>query len=281
MKTRYLFSGLTMALLALFLSQPAARAYPPAPDNLVYGMVKDQYGNPLVNPGDLVILQTTTGVQVVANIQPNLAIGVNYAVQVPMDAGSIPPPYVSNALTSGTQFQLYVVVGGATNLPIEMQGVNLTVGPPSQILLQNLTLGQNLNNSGVPLAWAQAFLASLGLNVPAGNINPYGIYTPDGRTLQQEYLLGNYPYQTNAFSVAIVSQSAGSATLAFTTAVGHTYTASGSSDLKNWTPLTFIIPSSGLTTLTSYYSTTNQLLQIQTIPPGPASQIQFFRLQLH
>ncbi len=281
MKMKRLCSRLTMALLALFLSPLAAWAYPPAPDILIYGLAKDQYGNPLANPADTVVLQTSTGMQVVANIQPNLAVGINYAVQVPMDAGSIPQPYVSNALTTGTQFQLLVVVNSATNVPIEMQGTNLTLGAPSQLLVQNLTLGQGLGASGVPLAWAEAFLASLGLNVSAGSINPYGVYTSDGRTLQQEYLLENFPYQTNAFSVNIVSQSAGSAVLSFTTAPGRTYTASGSSDLKNWTPLSFSIPAAGPTMLTSYYSSTNHLLQIQTIPPDSTPPVQFFRLQLH
>ena len=270
-----------MALLALSLSPPAALAYPPAPDNVIYGLAKDQYGNPLSNPADLVILQTTNGIQVAANIQPNLAIGVNYMVRVPMDAGSIPPPYVSNALTAGAQFQLYVVVNSATNLPIEMQDGYLTLGASSQHLMQNLTLGQGLGDSGVPLAWAEAFLASLGLNIPGASINPYAVYTQDGRTLQQEYLLGNFPYQTNAFSVRIISQSAGSAALSFTTAAGHTYTASGSPDLINWTPLSFTIPAIGPAVLTYYPATTNQLIQIQTIPPAPAPQVQFFRLQLH
>jgi len=269
-----------LALLALLLSRLAVWAYPPAPDILIYGMAKDQNGNPLINPADLVILQTASGTQIVANIQPNLAIGVNYAMQVPMDSGTIPPPYVSNALISGTSFQMFLIVGSVTNLPIEMQGTHLTLGAPSQLLAQNLTIGPGLDASGVPLQWAEAFVASLGLNIPPGSINPYAVYTPDGRTLQQEYVLGNYPYQTNAFSVSIVSQSAGAAVLAFTSMAGHTYTASGSSDLKNWTPLSFTIPATSQTNLSSFYSSTNQPLQIQTIPPGSTPQIQFFRLQL-
>ena len=280
MKAKHLYSGLTMLLLAGLVSKPAAWAYPPAPDDLIYCVAKDEYGNPLANPNDLVVLQTVTGVQIVANIQPSLAVGINYALQVPRDTGSIPRPYVSNALTNGVQFQLLVVVGGTTNIPIEMQGAYLTTGPASERLLQNLTLGQELGQSGVPLAWAQAFLASLGLNIPAGSINPYAVYTQDGRTLQQEYLLGNFPYQTNAFAVRIVSQSAGSAVLAFTTIAGRTYTASGSSNLKTWTPLSFTIPALGPGSMTSYHSTTNQPLQIRTMPPGTASPSEFFRLQL-
>lgn len=269
-----------MVLLTVFLLLPAARAYPPAPDVLIYGLAKDQYGNPLANPADLVILQTTTGVQVVANIQPNLAIGVNYAIDVPMDAGTIAPPYVSNALTAGAQFQLLIVVGTTTNLPIEMQGTNLTLGAPSQSVEQNLTLGQNLANSDIPLAWAQAFLASLGLNIAPTNINPNGVYTGDGRTLLQEYILGNYPYQTNAFSARIVSQHAGSAVIEFSAASGLTYSVSGSTDLRNWTPLSFTIPAVGTNVVSSYYSSSAASLQIQTVQPAPIPQLQFFRLQL-
>ena len=144
MTTKAWFGAPLMALMALLLSRPAAWGYPPAPDILIYGLAKDQYGQPLANPANLVILQASNGVQVVANVQPNLAVGINYAVRVPMDAGAIPPPYVSNALTTGTQCQLLVVVGTTTNLPIEMQGVTLSLGAPSQILAQDLTLGQNL-----------------------------------------------------------------------------------------------------------------------------------------
>ena len=39
--------GLRMILLAGCLLVPAARAFPPAPDGVIYGMVKDQSGTPL------------------------------------------------------------------------------------------------------------------------------------------------------------------------------------------------------------------------------------------
>lgn len=265
--------------LAMFL--PAARAFPPAPDGLIYGLVKDQYGTPLMNPADQVVLQTTNGIQVVAAIQPGLAIGVNYALDVPMDAGVTPDPYVTNALVAATPYKLYVTVGTVTTLPIEMMGSYAILANPGQQTVQNLTLGADANGDGIPDQWEQVFLSEIGLNIPLASINPNKDYKGDGRTLMQEYLLGNYPFNpSDDFSVQIVSQSAGSAVLGFTSMLGRSYTAYGSPDLKNWTPLSFTVPASGPSVINSYYSSNIQPVQIQTVQPTNAPTVQFFRLEL-
>ena len=277
MKLKPLF----LALLALALLLPAARAFPPAPDGLLYGMVKDQYGTPLQNPADTVILQTPGGVQVVGFVQPNLAIGVNYLVDVPMDSGLTTQPYVSNALVAGAQFKLLVVVGTTTNLPIEMTGANAVMGIPSAKTLQNLTLGTDTNVAGIPDQWLAAFLAGTGSGLSAAKLNANGIYTRNGRTLKQEYLLGNYPFNpSDDFSVQLLGQTNGTALLAFTTMTARTYTAYGSPDLKNWTQLSFTIPAAGPVPQASYYSATIQPLQIQTQQPTNTPTMQFFKLLL-
>jgi hypothetical protein len=277
---KLLFTGFSMTMLSAFLLVSTSEAFPPAPNTLIYGMAKDQYGNALADPSDLVVLQTAAGIQVVTSIQPNLAIGVNFALRVPMDAGTAPPLYVPNALTTGTLYKLYLVINGTTNLPIEMQGAYAVMGAPAQQIPQNLSLGTDGNNDGIPDSWETNFLASIGVNLALGSINPNGIYTHDGRTLLQEYVLGNYPYNSNAFAVTLLSQNGGSALLSFTTTAGRTYTAFGSTDLSSWKPLSFTIPSIDNQTLTSYYSSAVQPLQIQTIQPTNATKLQFFKLQL-
>jgi hypothetical protein len=275
-----MLNGIWMALLAAFLGLPAAEAYPPAPEVLIYGLVRDQNGNPIANTSATVILQTPGGAQVLTSIQPNLAIGINYALWVPMDSGINSAPYTTNALTNGALYTLYVYDNGTTNLPIEMAGGPMPIVPPSQKILQNLTLGTSTIGDGIPDSWATAFLQSLGLNIPLTNINPNAIYTHDGRTLYQEYLLGNYPYNSNAFSVTIINQNAGSALLAFTTTAARTYTVLGSPDLKTWTPLSFAIPSLSAQVVNSYFSPLIQPLQIQTVAPTNAAPAQFFKLVL-
>ena len=275
------FSRIQISLFLLVLGLSPALAFPPGPDGLVYGLVKDQYGTPLMNSGDAVILQTTGGVQIATSIQPNLAVGVNFAVAVPMDAGVLPSLYVSNSLTAGAPFRLYVSVRGNTNLPIEMVGNYVRAGDPAFHLRQDLTLGTATNGSGIPDQWIAMFLAQIGTNIPLASINPNGIYTRDGRTLKQQYLLGNYPYDpTNTFNVTMVSQNGGQAVLAFTAIQGRTYSVSGSPDLLNWTPVSFSVPASGPATMSAYPAPSLQPVQIQTVQPTNAPTMNFFRLQL-
>lgn len=273
-----LIIGTRIALLGALVAL-SAQAFPPAPDTIIYGMVKDQYGTPLMNQADQVILQTQSGTQIAAAIQPNLAVGVNYELHVPMDAGTFGAAYSSNALLTATPYKLYVIVGGVTNLPIEMIAASPSLAKPAQMTSQNLTLGTDANGDGIPDAWEALFFQEIGTNVT--NINPNADYANDGRTLMQEYLLGNYPYNpTNQFVVTMVGQSAGSAVLSFTTMTGRTYTAYGSPDLQNWTPLSFSIPSAGTVPAASYFAPNIQAIQIQTVQPAGAPQMQFFRVQL-
>jgi len=256
-------------------------AFPPAPDAIIYGMVKDELGTPLTSSGDEVVLQTPGGVQAVGSIQPGLAIGVNYSVNVPMDAGTVGGPYNATALVPATAYQLYVVHAGVTNLPIEMQVSHNILGIPASLFRQNLTLGTDTNGSGIPDQWIQAFLSEIGTNIPLGSVNPNGIYSKDGRTLKQEYLLGNYPFNpADDFSVQILSQAGGSVRLAFTTMTGRSYTAYGSPDLQSWTPVNFSIPASGPGIMSSYYAPTITPLQIQTVQPTNGPTMQFFKLLL-
>jgi hypothetical protein len=259
-----------------------AQAFPPAPDGLIYGVIKDQYGTPLMHAGDRVVLTTSAGIQAVGLVQPGLAIGINYALVVPIDAGVTPDPYVPNALVAGAQFKLTVAIGTVTNLPIEMLGANLVLAAGGLSTRQDLTLGTDANGDGIPDEWEQVFLAEAGrTNLSLANLNANGIYTADGRTLRQEFLLGNYPYNpTNEFSVQLLSQNAGSAVLGFNTIVGRTYAVSGSADLAHWMPLAFTIPAQGMAPSTNYYASSIQPLQIQTLQPTNAPTVQFFRLQL-
>jgi hypothetical protein len=234
-----------------------------------------------MHTNDSVILQTPGGVQVVAPIQPGLAIGVNYALHVPMDSGTIPGLSVANALTAASPYTLYVAVGTTTNLPMEMVGAAPLLGKPSQMTLQNLTVGVDANGDGIPDAWEQLFLQEIGANLALANLNTNADYAHDGRTLLQEYLLGNYPYNpSNNFAVNILSQNSGSAVLAFTAMTGRSYAAFGSADLSHWTPVSFMVPAAGPTVLSSYYSQNIQPVQIQIVQPANAPQFQFFRLQL-
>ncbi len=273
--------GCMLQAFGLLGLAPRAVAFPPAPNAIVYGMVKDSLGTPLTALGDKVILQTPNGSQVTGNIQPGLAIGINYSVNVPMDAGTVSGIYTAAALVATTRYKLYVVHNGATNLPIEMQVAYNTLGIPASLARQDLTLGTDANGDGIPDQWETVFLNQVGAKVALASVNPNAIYTKSGRTLKQEYLLGNYPYNpSDDFSVQIVNQAGGSATLAFTAMTGRSYTAYGSADLQTWMPLSFTIPANGPGTMSAYYAPAIAPLQIQTVQPTNGPTIRFFRLLL-
>src|SRR5437773_5503795 len=68
-----------------FLLAPAAPAFPPAPDHVLFGMVRNQWGDPLDVSSAIVFLETPTGAGVKVSVLPGLEPGVNYRLAVPMD----------------------------------------------------------------------------------------------------------------------------------------------------------------------------------------------------
>ncbi len=274
---------IVMALLAILLRIPAAQAFPPAPDGLIYGLVKDQYGAPLMNTQAKVVLITSDGKQIVNTVVPGLAIGVNYMLSVPMDAAVTSDLYTANALMVGTPFKLYVVSGSTTNLPIQMTGASVLLGKSAKQTRLDLTLGVDSNGNGIPDAWEKLFLADINTNLALTNLNAGVDYAHSGRTLMQEFLLGNHPFNPQGiFDVRLVTSNDGATLLEFTTMFGRSYTALGSSDLKTWTQLSFTIPSEGSTPAVRafYYASDIRTLQIQIIQPVGGSQMRFFKLLL-
>ena len=260
-----------------------ALAYPPAPHHLIFGCVRDEQGTPLVNPGPIIVLQTPTGTTLAANILPGVAPGVNFELQVPMDAGITPDPYAPLALRAAAPFKIYVVIGQTTNTPIQMTGNYSQLGRPGKETRIDLTLGTDANGDGIPDAWEYGFLAALGSNLSLNDLRSGMDLAHDGRTLLQEYLLGNYPMDpTDPLLVTLVALNGGSPILQFTGVTGRSYTVLGSADLKQWTPVSFLVPLEGSSagTHSYYYAPSTDTVQVQVVQPASGPPKTFFRLQL-
>jgi hypothetical protein len=272
-----------LALAAISLLPPAATAFPPAPHHLIYGTVRDEYGTPLMTDQAQVILATPNGVQLMTTTVPGLGFDINFELEVPMDAGLTADPYEPNALMAGAAFEMYVVIGQTTNLPIQMTGNLAKLGQPGQQTRIDLTLGVDANGDGIPDAWELAFLASIGSNLGLANLSPGLRLTGDGLTLQQEFFTGTYPFDPQGpFSLAVVSLNNGSPLLQFTAMTGRYYTLLGSPDLQTWSPLTFQVPAEGTSAaVRSYFFAQGiQTLQIQAIPPATGPAMRFFKMML-
>ena len=204
-----------------------------------------------------------------------MAPGVNYQLEVPMDAGVTPDPYQPTALQTAAQFKMYVVIGVVTNLPIQMVGSFAALGQPAQQTRIDLTTGTDSNGDGIPDAWELAYLAALGSNLTLANLNAGLVLGPDGLTLLQEYLAGYYPYDPAAtFTLRLVSVNGGSPILEFTAVASRSYSIFGSSDLHTWMPLSFSIPAEGIGgPIHSYYFASDvRTLQVQALQPGSSSR---------
>ena len=270
-----------VAWLALWLPV-AALPYPPAPFHTLYGLVKDPYGTPIVSPDVHIVLVTSTGTPIEAEVIPGIAPGVNYQLKVPMDAGLTPITYKPTAYPAAAPFRLFVVMGGATNLPIQMAGDFSHLGQPSRSTRLDLTLGVDSNGDGIPDAWENAILGALGSSLTIDQVNGNSLVLGDGRTLMQAYLAGGNPLAGgSSLTLTLVDYQAGSPLLQFPVTTGHSYTLLGSADLKHWTTLSFRVPAEGPSGSThQFYSAAGeQTIQVKAILPGPTPLAQFFRIQ--
>ena len=261
----------------------SALGYPPTPYHLIYGLVKDQYGTPLMNRQAQIVLQTPSGTSVKTSIVPDLAIGVNYEIRVPMDSGLTPDTYKSTALEVGSSFTIVVVISGVTNVPIQLVGDFSQLGQPAQMTRIDLTLGVDSNGDGIPDAWELAFLAAIGSDLTLADLNAGLDLTGEGLTLMEQFLLDTHAFdRSNAFTSRILSANGGSPVLEFPTVTGKSYSVQGSPDLQQWTLLSFRLVADGPsgTIRTNYSASASEPLQVQVVKPPIVPKAQFFRIQI-
>src|ERR1051326_2154537 len=211
------------------LASSILHAFPPAPHHLIYGVVRDEYGTPVVSSAAQVLLQTPTGTSVKSSILPGIAPGINYELEVPMDAGLTSDPYEPQALKTSAPFKIFVIIGPTTNLPIQMTGNFALLGQPGQMTRMDLTLGIDSNADGLRDAWELAFLAVLGSNLSLSDLRPGMDLANDGLTLQQEYLVGAFPFDPgDSFALHLLGFNGPSPLLQFTSMTGRSYSIFGS-----------------------------------------------------
>jgi len=267
-----------LALLAPFL----ASAFPPAPHHTLYGVVRDEMGNPLQVANATVILETFTGVQLKAMVVPNLSPGINYKLAVPMDAGLTPDNYRPTALRPSVSFRMKVLIGGVTYLPIETRANYANLGKPAQSTRLDLTLGEDTDGDGLPDAWERMLMDLLGGELTLADIRPGDDADGDGLTNLQEYLAGTYAFDPqDGFRVDIVSVHEGRPVIEFLAIRGRSYTLQGSADLRTWTPVEFRVAGGGAAAplLRAYSATDVRLVRLEAeVPAG--TQIQMFKMQV-
>ncbi len=224
-----------------------ARAFPPAPHHLVYGLVRDEFGNPFHIPGATVLLEAEGGSTVTAEVAPGLTPGVNYRLEIPLDSGASANLYKPTALRPAVPFRMRVRVGSVTWLPVEMTGTAGLLTRPAEATRVDLTLGVDSDEDGLPDTWELALIQALegdGVQRTLADIGPDDDTDGDGLTNRDEYLAGTYAFDPkDGFALEIVEVRDARSLLEFTAVRGRSYTLHGSPDMKTWAQRKFQLDS--------------------------------------
>ena len=234
-----------LASTVLLVTALTALGFPPAPYHTFYGMVRDDMGNPLMSSTAEVKLITGPGSQISVPIVPGLSPGMNYRLQVPMDAGLTPANYSPTALRPYVSFSMKVVENGITYLPMELEANFSNLGKPTESTRIDITLGVDSDNDGLPDSWEDLLIA-MGFGETLADILPNADSDGDGLSNLNEYLAGTYAFDsTDGFSLNIAGFQEEKPLLDFMVISGRHYTVMGSSDLKTWSEINFRILENG------------------------------------
>ena len=278
------FSAFGFHVLCALSLAGSALAFPPSPNHTIYGMVRDELGNPIRVTNAVVILETTTGVQVKTTVIPDLAPGMNYRLSVPMDAGLTSDAYKPTALRPQVSFRMKVVIGSTTYLPIELHGNYANLGKPAQKTHLDLTMGVDSVGDGLPDAWKRELIAMLGLNCGIQDIKPGDDADGDGMSNWAEYIAGTYAFDsTDNLSLEIVGMNQGNPLMDFMAIRGRTYTVLASTNMTDWAAVDFRMPleSTNGAAMGTYYASGVHKVRAEVTTPDPtASNRRVFKLMV-
>lgn len=268
------------ALLVAALAAVGSLAFPPAPHHSVYGLVRDELGNPLEYFGAEVLLQVEGTTLARTPIATGLEPGVSYRLSIPVDSGAMADLYKPTALLPTVPFRMRVKIGGATYLPIEMSGGADLLTIPGESTRVDLTLGLDADGNGLPDAWEQAIADLLGRAWVPGGIQPGDLYPGAGMTFRDVYISGIYAADPeDGFALDILHEGGAQPRLAFTAIRGRSYTVQAAATLGEWrdVPIQLLPHDPDADPVRVYHAADTRRVEIQ-VPELPGASARFFRL---
>lgn len=260
-----------------------AVSFPPLPPHTVYGVVRDEFGNPLISTTTEVILETPAGTTLTTVIVPGLEAGANYRIEVPMDAGLTPDLYRPTAMNPSAPFRMKVKIGGRTYLPIEMKTRMSQLGKASESSRVDLTLGEDTDGDGLPDAWERDTILAGNLGLTLEGLRPGDRLNGNSLTVLDAYIAGTYAWDpTDGFLLEIRETVGSTAIMEFVALRGRTYTVSASNDLQAWTPVDFRVQGDPTGSSVRFFKT-KSLKRVRVSVQGEAGEAlpKFFKLNVN
>jgi hypothetical protein len=261
---------------------PHGMAFPPLPHHTVYGLVRDELGTPLTAAGGEITLETLSGTTLKTVVAPGAGAGVNYRIEVPIDAGLTTDAYLPTAMQPTAPFRMKVKLGTRTFVPMEMKVDWARLGQPAEQSRVDLTLGEDTDGDGLPDAWERMMIQSGKLALSLAQFTPTNRLNGNALTVMESYVAGTYAWDPkDGFRLDILSMDGPRPVLQFTALRGRSYTITGSDDLRDWRPVTFGVQ--GGTGRPMSFLTTNQLSRVRVVVPegqGEAAP-KFYRLHVN
>lgn len=278
--------GPCMSLLAIvaLLFPGALHAYPPSPHHIIYGTVRDEFGQPIHLTNAKIFLEASSGASIGGVIGEDAEPGVNYRLKVPMDSGLTDDNYKPTALNPTVPFVMKVVIGSAVYLPIEMTGNYVNLGKPAESTRIDLTLGEDTDGDGLPDAWERMLARQRGGQLGIADIQPGSDEDGDGISNLAEYLAGTYAFDPESgFRLKLMKSAEGQAELEFLAVRGHRYTLFISTDMKTWVPTVFSIPDEepAGAEYASYLADDVRMLRVRVVTQNAENSLTFFKMLSH
>ena len=273
-KRRFLFLG-GLVLSVVF----PAFAYPPAPDHVIFGTVRDEKGK-VLGAGEGVVI-AYSGTTEIVRISTNV-LGddrTNFILRIPMDSGRMGSPYKATALLPASPITFRVMIGSVANVPIEVSRIPFSIGTPGGRTRVDLTLGVDTDGDGLPDAWERTLIDrdNSGRLKTLADVRPGDDSDNDGLTNMQEFLLGTYALdKLDGLALSIVAVENGRARLRFATIPGRTYSIRSSTDLNSWGEQPFSLGPSASAVQASFVGSDITLVDVWApLPPGGSA---FYRI---